>query len=99
MHRKKLSHILSLIENTYAVGVVFSFFDGQVDSLRGDESVGEDFLDGGKSDSLAVITVNDGHGEGVSEETLVYDISCLGCELDEVLEVGGSFKQKKKMCN
>ena len=72
--------------------MVLSLLDGQVDALRGDESVGEDFLDGGKSDSPAVITMNDGHGESIGEETLIYDISCLSCEFDEVLEVSGSFK-------
>ena len=86
MRQKKIS--------TYFVSVNFSFFDGQVDGFSGNEPVREDFLDRWKSDTLTVIPVNDSDRENVSEETFVHDVTCLCRQLDEIIEIGGSCKQK-----
>jgi len=84
--------------NNILIGVVLGLLDCQVDGFRGDESVGENLLDGWKSDSFAVIAVDDCDREGICEETLIHDVSCLGSELNKVIEVIGSVQDRKELC-
>lgn len=70
--------------------MVLGLFDCQIDGFGWDEPVREDFLDRWKSDTFAVISVDNGNGEGVGEKTLIHCVSCLGGELDEVIKIIGS---------
>ncbi len=81
----------------YLVGVVLWFLDSQIDGFSWDEPVGEDFLNGWKGHSLAVIPVSHGHWENVYEETFVHDVPSLGGECDEVIEVMSSYKNRQKI--
>lgn len=75
---------------THHIRVVFSFLDSQIDGFSWDKPVGEDFLDGGKSDTPAVISMSHSYGQGIHIQTLVHNVTSLGGQFDEVIKVSSS---------
>lgn len=80
---------------SYLIRMVGDLFERQTDGFRGHKSVREDFLNGGHSDALAVVAMENGHGRGVRKQTLVDEGARLLGQVHEVFKILGSWTKEE----